>query len=62
MSGRALMKALPSILDVLLVKMNIYFLDHQQDVIKIQATSMLKVTEFIKILRTMQDDAFFLRS
>ena len=54
-----LAKTLPSILDILLVKMNAYFLDHQQEVIKTKASSVDKVVEFIKILRTMQDDAFF---
>ena len=54
-----LVKTVPSILDILLVKMNTYFLDQQQEVIKTQATSVLKVVEFVKILRTMQDDAFF---
>ena len=50
---------LPSILDMLLVKMNTYFLDQQQEVIRTQANSVQKVVEFVKILRTMQDDAFF---
>ena len=54
-----LVKSLDSILDVLLVKMNTYFLDHQQEVIKTQANSVRKVTEFVKILRTMEDNAFF---
>ena len=54
-----LVKTLPSILDMLLVKMDTYFLDHQQEVIKTQANSVQKVVEFVKILKTMQDDAFF---
>ena len=54
-----LVKTLPSILDILLVKMNAYFLDYQQEVIKTNASSVNKVVEFVKILRTMQDDAFF---
>ena len=54
-----LVKTLPSILDIVLVKMTTYFLDHQQEVIKTKASSVDKVVEFVKILRTMQDDAFF---
>ena len=54
-----LVKSIPSILDILLVKMNTYFLDHQQEVIRAQTTNVRKVTEFVNILRTMPNDAFF---
>ena len=56
----SLVKSLPSILDlVLLVKMNTFFLSNQQEIIRAHPTSVLKVVEFVKILCTMQDDAFF---
>ena len=54
-----LVKSLPSILDMLLVKMNTYFLDQQQEIIRTRENSVYKVVEFVNILRTMQDDAFF---
>ena len=55
----SLVKSLPSVLDLVLVKMNDQFLNHQQEIIKAQQTSAQKVVEFVKILCTMQDDAFF---
>ena len=55
----SLVYSLPSILDYVLLKMNTRFLNHQQEIIRAQQTSVLKVTEFVKILSTMQDDAFF---
>ena len=55
-----LVKSLPSILDLVLVKMKDHFLDHQQKIIRGQYFSVQKVLEFVKILSTMQDDAFFM--
>lgn len=53
-----LVKTLPTILDPVLVKMNAYFLSHQQEVIQGQANSTQKAVEFVKTLTTMQNDAF----
>lgn len=54
-----LVKTIPSILDMVLVKMNDYFLDQQQEMIRAQTTGLMKVVEFVKVLRTMENKAFF---
>ena len=54
-----LVKTMPSILDMVLVKMNNYFLDQQQEMIRAQTTGLMKVVEFVKVLRTLENEAFF---
>lgn len=49
---------IPSILDLILVKMNMHFLGIQVETIQAKPNSVAKVTEFVKILTTMQNDAF----
>ena len=54
-----LTRTIPSILDSVLVKMNDHFLLHQQEVVRSQSTGLMRVVEFVKILSTMPNDAFF---
>ena len=53
-----LVQSIPSILDLVLVKMNMHFLPIQQETIQSQPNSVAKVTEFVKILTTMTNEAF----
>lgn len=53
-----LVKTLPSILEMVLVKMNTDFLEHQQEVIRAQNSSVRMVVEFVKALKTMQNELF----
>lgn len=54
-----LTRTIPSILDLVLVKMNTYFLNHQLEMIRSKETSLNKIVEFVNILKTMQNEAFF---
>jgi len=53
-----LVNSLPSILELVLVQMNTDFLQHQQEVIRAEKTSVMKVVKFVEILKSMRDDVF----
>lgn len=54
-----LVKTMPSILEMILVKMNTDFLDHQKETIRSQNSSVRKVVEFVNVLKTLQNEALF---
>jgi len=52
-----LVKSIPSILEMILIKMNTDFLDHQKEMIRLQNSSIRKVVEFVNVLKTLQNEA-----
>lgn len=54
-----LVNTLPTILEMVLVKMNTHFLDHQKETIRTQTSSVRKVVEFVNALRTMQNESLY---
>ena len=53
-----LVNSLPSILDLVLVQMNTDFLQHQQETIRAEKTSVMKVVKFVGILKSMPNNVF----
>jgi len=58
-SMELLVKSMPSILEMILVKMNTDFLDHQKEMIRSQNSSVRKVVEFVNVLKTLQKEVLF---